>query len=363
MEIMVDDLTSYYKDKKVFITGHTGFKGSWLLLWLHSVGAIIKGYALSPEKDGLFNKIEGDKLCHSIIYDIRDAEKLKAEILSFQPDYIFHLAAQPLVRLSYILSKETFETNLNGTINLLEAIKELSNFCSVVVITTDKVYENIEQNYAYKEDDKLGGYDPYSASKAAVEILVSSYRNSFFNPEKQENHQKAVATARAGNVIGGGDYSKDRIIPDIIRALVSEQPIEVRNPKAVRPWQHVLEPLWGYIKLGIALTKDAKQFANSFNFGPNIDDNLTVEELVKEAIKVWGKGGFNNTNVVDAPHEAGLLLLDNSKAKSQLSVYPIYNSNEAIKKTIEWYKNAKSEGYKIFTLNQINAYTQKVYGV
>jgi CDP-glucose 4,6-dehydratase len=363
LEVVVKEITTYYSGKKVFLTGHTGFKGSWLLLWLQSIGAIVKGYALAPEEGSLFNKVNGDELCESVIADIRDAKRLLAEIQSFQPDYIFHLAAQPLVRLSYVLPQETFETNVNGTMHVLEAVRKLPNFCTVVIVTTDKVYENQEKDYAYREEDKLGGYDPYSASKAATEMLVNSYRNSFFNPEKFTEHKKAIATARAGNVIGGGDYAKDRIIPDIVAALENGKPIEVRNPKAVRPWQHVLEPLWGYLQLGIALTKDPKTYSSSFNFGPDIQDMLIVEQLVAEAIRIWGSGHFVIKHDTNAVHEAGLLQLDNSKSKKQLSVYPVYSSQKAVEQTIAWYKNAKTTGYKVFTLNQINKYTSAINGV
>jgi len=236
-----------YKGKKIFLSGHTGFKGSWMLTWLHQLGAEVRGYALTPENENdLYNLINGDKLCNSVIGDIRDKEKLVNTIIDFQPDFIFHLAAQPLVRRSYEMPLYTFEVNVNGTVHLLEAIRNLQKKCTVVIITTDKVYENQETDYAYREDDKLGGYDPYSASKAAAEIVVSSYRNSFFNPADYEKHKKAIATARAGNVIGGGDRAADRIVPDIIHALETGMPVIVRNPYAVRPWQHVLDPLSGY---------------------------------------------------------------------------------------------------------------------
>lgn len=356
METVVRNLSSYYKGKKVFLTGHTGFKGSWLLLWLHSLGAVVKGYALDAEERSLYRMMEGNELCTSIIHDIRDAEKLKNEILSFQPDFIFHLAAQPLVRRSYEIPQETFEVNVNGTIHLLEAIRSLQKPCCVIIITTDKVYENRELDYAYKEDDKLDGYDPYSASKAAAEIAVSSYRNSFFNPASFQQHQKALAVARAGNVIGGGDYSKDRIVPDIVRALETKTEVLVRNPKSVRPWQHVLEPLWGYLQLGAALVDDGIKFSTAFNFGPDADDTLTVKELVELACKEWGEGSFKDISTSNSLHEAGLLKLDNTKAKQMLGVYPVYTSAEAIAKTISWYKEAESRDHKKLTSAQIKEY-------
>jgi CDP-glucose 4,6-dehydratase len=363
MENLVRPLATYYQGKKVFLTGHTGFKGSWLLLWLYSLGATVKGYALEACEKGIFRKIEGGSLCESTIHNIRDAKKLEEEIISFQPDYIFHLAAQPLVRLSYEIPQETYEVNVNGTINLLEALRKLPGRCSLIVITTDKVYENKEQDYAYKEDDKLGGHDPYSASKAAAEIVVSSYRNSFFHHLTYKLHQKSVAVARAGNVIGGGDYSKDRIIPDIVSALENNNEVPVRNPLSVRPWQHVLEPLWGYLQLGASLTDDPVTKDTAFNFGPDLNDAITVEELVKEAIGVWGNGSYTKIPYTNAVHEAGLLKLDNTKAKQLLGVYPVYSSIEAIGKTMDWYKNAATGGYRDFSLSQIMQFCKKLNGI
>jgi CDP-glucose 4,6-dehydratase len=339
-----------YKDKKIFITGHTGFKGSWLLVWLHSLGANIKGYALAPENEyDLFNAIKGNELCDSIIADIRNQEKLKHAILDFQPDYIFHLAAQPLVIESYKNPVYTHEVNIIGTANVLEALNALNKPCIAVMITTDKVYHNYETGQAYKEEDRLGGYDPYSASKGAAEIVIDSYRKSFFNPAKYIEHQKSVSVARAGNVIGGGDWAKNRIIPDIVRALSASQAIQVRNPNAVRPWQHVLEPLSGYLTLAAKQTEDPIQFADAFNFGPELTDNLTVEEIVQEAIKVWGEGNFTVPELSNVVHEAMLLQLDISKAKEKLSWYPKFTATQAIDKTLGWYKS--------FTQRQANAFT------
>jgi CDP-glucose 4,6-dehydratase len=282
-----------YLGKKVFVTGHTGFKGSWMVKWLSMLGANIKGYALAPENDyDLFHKINIESLCESVIADVRGAARLKKEIADFQPDFVFHLAAQPLVRLSFRQPLETFAINVMGTANLLEAVKKITKPCAVVVITTDKVYENKEWQYPYRETDRLGGYDPYSASKAAAEIVISSYRNSFFNLSEHSSHQKAIASARAGNVIGGGDWAKDRIIPDIVNALKNKRPIEVRNPAAVRPWEHVLEPLSGYLLLGEKLSHEPETFAQSWNFGPYPQDTFTVGELVETAIQVWGEGSY-----------------------------------------------------------------------
>lgn len=322
-----------FRGKKVFVTGHTGFKGSWMLAWLHRLGALVKGYALAPgPENSLYPFLNDDGLCTSVIADIRDKERLQEEIISFQPDFIFHLAAQPLVRRSYERPLYTFEVNVNGTAHLLDALKALPKPCSVVIITTDKVYENREDDYAYREDDKLGGYDPYSASKAAAEIVVSSYRSSFFHPNDFDRHKKAIATARAGNVIGGGDYSKDRIVPDIVRALQTNNPVEIRNPSSVRPWQHVLEPLSGYLLLAGLLQQQPLLLAGAWNFGPRNDEIMTVEELVKTFIQNWGGGEYKILKADGQPHEAGLLQLDISKAKEILHWAPKLD----IKKTLAW---------------------------
>lgn len=342
------ELKSIYQNKRVFLTGHTGFKGAWLLCWLHSLGAIVKGYSLAPEQaDSLYELINGDDICESIIADIRNKEKIKTEILAFQPDFIFHLAAQPLVRLSYEYPTETFEVNTQGTANLLDALRFLQKSCVAVMITTDKVYDNIEKDYAYREGDKLGGYDPYSASKAAAELIISSYRNSFFNPKDYHNHLKSISSARAGNVIGGGDWSKDRIIPDIIKALILDLPIIIRNPSSVRPWQHVLEPLHGYLTLAAHQSFDPQNFADSFNFGPNEDSVLTVERLAEQAVKNWGEGEIKVNNDITQPHEAKLLQLDIRKALSKLNWSPKMDAYEAINQTILW--------YKIYSIEKVNA--------
>lgn len=346
MEEMVtfSELQKIYSDKKVFLTGHTGFKGSWMLKTLHLLGAEIKGYALAPENDeDLYNIINGDTLCDSVIADIRDKERLMSEVASFQPDFIFHLAAQPLVRLSYDIPSETFDVNALGSAYLLDAVRILDKKCSVVMITTDKVYHNNEWEYPYRENDRLGGYDPYSASKACAELIIDSYRNSFFNSSKINDHQKGIAVARAGNVIGGGDWSKDRLIPDIVRSLRKNQPIILRNPKSVRPWQHVMEPVMGYLQLGKCLSVNPSEFSDAFNFGPNPEDNLTVEELVKLTIEQWGSGSFKIEQSNNNPHEAGLLKLDISKVKKVINWRPILNAKSTIDLTIAWYKNYYSK--------------------
>jgi CDP-glucose 4,6-dehydratase len=354
--VMHAKLSSYYSNKKVFVTGHTGFKGSWLLAALYYLGANVKGYALAPEyKNGLFNLLEALHFCESVIADIRDKNHLQREIDLFQPDYVFHLAAQPLVRRSYKIPAETFEVNVVGTANLLESIIHLQKKCTVVVITTDKVYENKEHHILYKEDDALGGYDPYSASKACTELVVSSFRNSFFNSKNYELHQKAIASVRAGNVIGGGDWSMDRIIPDIIRSLQEKQNIEVRNPNAIRPWQHVLEPISGYLLLAGLLNEGSLKYAKAYNFGPSPADHLTVKQLVETAIKYWGNGNWKDISDPSQPHEAGLLKLDISLAKKELGWEPLLNADKAIQWTIDWYKHSPDKQANV-AFQQIKEY-------
>jgi CDP-glucose 4,6-dehydratase len=355
--LVMHDIRTYYKGKKIFVTGHTGFKGTWMTAILHHLGAIVKGYALAPEDSAKFYQLFTDlSRTDSVIADIRDKEKLKAEILSFQPDFIFHLAAQPLVLRSYEIPAETFEVNVVGTANILEAIKDLNKKCTVVVITTDKVYENKEaHSILYHEEDALGGYDPYSASKAATEIVVSSFRNSFFNIQQYQSHQKAIASARAGNVIGGGDWSRDRIIPDTATALLNGKPIKVRNPGSVRPWQHVLEPLIGYLSLGASLDENPLAFSKPFNFGPHPEDHLTVKELVELAIQVWGKGSMEVNTNNNQPHEANLLKLDIKRALTELKWKPKLDAREAIRWTIDWYKKDTAH-QAAFTFEQINNY-------
>jgi len=357
--LVMDEIVAYYKNKKVFVTGHTGFKGSWLVTWLFTMGADVKGYALEPEDENcLFNQIHSGIKINSIIADIRNKEKIEQEILSFKPDIIFHLAAQALVRRSYEIPSETFEVNVIGTTNLLEAVNKLPGKCTVILVTTDKVYANQEIDYHYHEDDVLGGYDPYSASKAATELAINSFRNSFFNVKDYANHQKAIASVRAGNVIGGGDFSKDRIIPDIVRALKQNKPIDIRNQFAVRPWQHVLEPLGGYLCLGMLLNAGAAQYSGAYNFGPQPKDHLSVRELVEIAIECWGAGDWFDKSDSTQPHEAGLLKLNISKAMQKLRWTPKMDSRESIKWTIDWYRQPLEKLVE-YTFLQIKNYQQK----
>jgi len=354
--VTLSRLQEYYKGKKVFITGHTGFKGAWLMACLHIAGARIKGYALPPEYEhGLFDVLGPLDGVNSCLADIRDKDRLRDELLGFQPDFVFHLAAQPLVRRSYEIPADTFDINVTGTANLLEAVSRLEQACTVVVITTDKVYENKETGTLYKEGDILGGYDPYSASKACTELVVSSFRNSFFNPDRVMAHKKAIASVRAGNVIGGGDWSRDRIIPDIVRALQTRQSIEVRNPLSVRPWQHVLEPIAGYLQLGALLQQDPGRYGKAYNFGPLPEDHLQVSRLVETAIAVWGEGSWADGSLPGAPHEAGLLKLDISLAKEELLWRPRLNAQQAIQWSLEWYRQTPDQR-AAFTSAQIKSY-------
>ena len=342
---MFEELKNIYGGKKVFLTGHTGFKGSWLLYILSMLGASVKGYALEQDnKNSLYNIIDGDKLCESVIADLREREKLKTELLDFQPDFVFHLAAQPLVRLSYEIPSETFEVNAIGTANLLDAVRLLNKKCTLVLITTDKVYYNNEWDYPYRENDRLGGYDPYSASKACTELVIDSYINSFFNINDYANHLKDISITRAGNVIGGGDWSQDRLMPDIARALSSNQEIVVRNPSAVRPWQHVLEPLFVYLLLAAKQDISPLEFSGAYNIGPSSSDALSVKEMLELAIKSWGKGEYKVLNDIKQPHEAGLLKLDISKVSKNLSWSPKWNASIAVQKTMEWYKTFVEQG-------------------
>ncbi|NBV41480.1 CDP-glucose 4,6-dehydratase [bacterium] len=328
---------TYFRGKRVFVTGHTGFKGAWLLVWLHQLGAIVKGFALSPDTNpSLYTQINGDTLCESVIADIADSERLNREIAEFKPDVIFHLAAQPLVRRSYSEPKLTWQTNVMGTINVLESLRALKNPCVAVLITTDKVYENIERDIQYRETDPLGGHDPYSASKSAADIAIQSYIRSFFG--HTSSGCVHIASARAGNVVGGGDWAEDRLIPDLVRAFSAGVPLEIRFPGSVRPWQHVLEPLSGYLQLARSLSLDPERFSGAWNFGPNSDGHLTVAEIVGMSQSVWGGGVVNVRKSTQNPHEAGLLKLDISKAESSLGWVPKFDAKTSIEMTLNWYK-------------------------
>lgn len=351
-------LRQIYKGKRVFLTGHTGFKGAWLLQILHWLGADVKGYSLKPENSSdLYNEVDGDKLCYSsVMADIRDLRTLQGEMVRFQPHFVFHLAAQSLVRRSYEQPVDTFAVNTQGTANVLEAIRSVEGPCVGLMITTDKVYENPERGQAFKEDDKLGGYDPYSASKAAAEIVIASYERSFFSPANFAKHQKSIASVRAGNVIGGGDFAEDRIIPDIVRALDRDTKVILRNPQSVRPWQHVLEPLAAYLQLAAKMSEDPLKYAGAYNIGPDENDEKTVEDLTKIFLTAYEKEGFYEVIPPEnAPHEAKLLLLDSSKIRNALQWQPMLDATAAINWTAQWYAD-KQHNAAEKCMRQIEAY-------
>ena len=349
-----------YKDKRVLITGHTGFKGSWLTLWLTELGAEVIGYSLgTPTKPSLFEVLNLRNGIIHIVGDVRDGDKLKRVFKEYKPDVVFHMAAQPLVRFSYKEPKLTYETNVIGTLNLFEAVKETESVRVAINVTSDKCYENREWVYGYRENDSMGGYDPYSSSKGCAEILTSAYRSSYFNPKDYGKlHQVSLASVRAGNVIGGGDWQVDRLLPDCVKALSKREVIKIRNPKAIRPWQHVLEPLSGYLWLGALMWKEPTKFCGGWNFGPSDEDVLTVEEVVKRVIELWGGGEYKIMNSNIKYHEAKLLKLDISKAHFYLKWKSIYSVDKALEETINWYKEYYSGGNNVYTytLGQIKSY-------
>ena len=351
-----------YNGKTVLVTGHTGFKGSWLSIWLNMMGAKVVGYSLDPYSErGNFEACHlHDRLLADIRGDTRDYEKLNQTIKQYRPEIIFHLAAQALVRKAYAHPKETYETNLMGSLNIMEAVRENDCVKTVVMITSDKCYENVEQIWGYKETDRMGGYDPYSSSKGCTELMISSYRNSYFNPQDYAKHGKAVASVRAGNVIGGGDWSADRLIPDCIRFIEAGKDIEIRNPIATRPWEHVLEPLSGYLRVGEKLIEDPVKYATSFNFGPHISANKTVWEVVSRLVGYYGKGRVVDVSNPADLHENTLLNLDVTKAYVMLGWEARWNLQEAIEKTVDWYKEALQTYDKYdFCVRQIKTHQAK----
>ncbi len=350
---------NFWKNKKVLITGHTGFKGSWLCLWLNSLGADITGYALEPPTDpSLYKLCKINELVNSVISDIRDLSVLQSAIQSSEPEIIIHMAAQPLVRESYLNPTETYMTNVMGTVNLLNSIRNCNSVRVIINVTTDKCYDNKEWFWGYRENEPLGGYDPYSSSKACSEIVTSAFRNSFFNIKNYDTHRVAVASARAGNVIGGGDWADDRLIPDCIRSILDNKEIHIRNPNATRPWQHVLDPLSGYMTLAEKLYNYGPEYSEAWNFGPNDDDARSVEWVVKNLCSKWGNKASYVIDNGTHPHEANYLKLDISKAKSRLSWAPTWDINTAIEKTIEWSKAYfKNEDLRECCLKQINEFT------
>lgn len=335
-------LENAFRGRRVFLTGHTGFKGSWMSMWLNRLGASVFGYALAPSGEPNVYTESGVQhdVANSYFGDIRDQAKLMSAVDAADPDVIFHLAAQPLVRESYRRPDATHAINYVGTLNLLEVVRTRMKPCAVVVITTDKCYENREQVWGYRECDPLGGHDPYAASKAAAELLVASYRNSFFPVDKTPKHRITLATARAGNVVGGGDWAVDRIVPDLVRALSAGEPIEIRSPLAVRPWQHVLEPLSGYLCLAAQMLGDTNgRFSEAWNFGPLPDGNRTVGILADAFIERWGGGNWHCPERDLGPHEAMSLRLSIDKSVSQLGWRPTWCFTETLNRTVDWYRS------------------------
>ncbi|MFA6104521.1 MAG: CDP-glucose 4,6-dehydratase [Victivallaceae bacterium] len=327
-----------YSGKRVLVTGHTGFKGSWLVLWLKKLGAEVAGYALPPPTTpSHYDLISPD--INSINGCILDPEKMERVFIDFSPEIVFHLAAQPLVRLSYTQPKETFETNVIGTVNVLDVCRRCSSVCAIVNITSDKCYENREWVWGYRENDAMGGYDPYSASKGCAELVAASYRNSFFNPsEYGRKHHTLLASCRAGNVIGGGDWAADRLIPDIMKAAAQGKTVEIRNPHAVRPWQHVLEPLSGYLQLGQKLLEGKPEFSGAWNFGPDDAEVIAVKEVVERMKLAWPDVSYSVPGSPEQPHEAGVLKLDCSKAATFLKWHGAWDSATTFARTANWYR-------------------------
>ncbi|MHB0995548.1 MAG: CDP-glucose 4,6-dehydratase [Elusimicrobiales bacterium] len=351
---------SSWKGKRVFLTGHTGFKGAWLSIWLDSLGAKVTGYALKPPtRPSLFDICRLDRRMKSNIGDIRDGAKLRRAMQAARPEIVIHMAAQPLVRESYRTPAETYETNVMGVVNMLEAVRACPTVKAVVNVTTDKCYENKEHARAFREDEPMGGYDPYSSSKACSELVTATYRNSFFNPVDFKRHGVAVASARAGNVIGGGDWAADRLIPDIIRAALRGEKVRIRNPRAIRPWQHVLEPLAGYLLLAEKLYRHGPKYAQAWNFGPDAGDARDVEWIVRRMFGHWPEAPGYEMDRGRHPHEAHYLKLNSGKARRQLGWAPRWHIGQAIDRIIEWTRAYQSgEDMRAVCLKQISEYSK-----
>jgi CDP-glucose 4,6-dehydratase len=349
---------AFWQGKRILLTGHTGFKGSWLSLWLQSMGAQVIGYALPPPSSpSLFEVARVADGMTSIIGDVRDLAKLQAVMAEHQPDIVLHLAAQALVRHSYHAPVETYSTNVMGSVHLLEAVRHTPSVKAVVNVTSDKCYDNREWAWGYRENEAMGGYDPYSNSKGCAELVTAAYRNSFFHPEHYAQHGVAVASGRAGNVIGGGDWAEDRLIPDILRAISEGRPVLIRSPHAIRPWQHVLEPLSGYLTLAEKLYNDGTQYAEGWNFGPNDDDAKPVQWIVEQLVEAWGNRASWVLDGGKHPHEAHYLKLDCSKVKMRLHWQPRWNLSEALRAIIEWQRAYQGGAdMRTLTLEQIADY-------
>jgi CDP-glucose 4,6-dehydratase len=360
---MARNMLDIYKGKRVLVTGNTGFKGSWLSVWLAELGAKVVGYSLSPPTEpNMFEAIDLGNRNIDIVGDVRDEGHLLSTFEAYQPEVVFHLAAQPIVRRSYKEPRLTYETNVMGTVNLLEAVRKTKCARVVVVITSDKCYENKELMHGCRETDRLGGNDPYSSSKGCAELVVSAYRASFFGSESN-SRRVAVATGRAGNVIGGGDWGEDRLVPDCARALSAEKEIVIRNPASIRPWQYVLEPLGGYLLLGTKMYENNERYVGAWNFGPSESDAISVEEIVKRIISYWGNGEYRAKSSSDEPLEARSLRLDCSKARTLIGWKPTYTINEALVETVAWYKefhrNRVASDLYDYTVKQIIKYVAK----
>jgi len=351
----------FWQGKKVFLTGHTGFKGSWLCLWLTSLGAEVTGYALEPPTTpSLYELARVDELVTSIIADVRDLERLKSEMVNASPDVVIHMAAQPLVRDSYRIPVETYAINVMGSVHLLEAVRACPGVRAVVNVTTDKVYENREWAWGYRENEPFGGYDPYSNSKGCSELVTAAYRSSYFNPSDYAHHGVALASARAGNVIGGGDWAGDRLVPDIIRSLLAGEPVRIRNPHAIRPWQYVLEPLSGYLILAEKLHQEGPRYAEGWNFGPADADARPVEWIAQRMCQQWGHGARYEIDNGEHPHEAHYLKLDCSKARSELEWHPRWDLEKALDSIIQWTQQyCAGDDMQRVCLEQIADYTGK----